>query len=179
MMLRCVMKKEIVLAGGCFWGMEKYLSLIPGVVSTQAGYVNGKTQNPTYEQVCEDNTGFAEAVRVQYEDSVLPLSFLLTQYFNAVDPTSHNRQGGDIGTQYRTGIYYRDEEDRETGARSLSELQSKIGRSVCIELLPLRNYYAAEEYHQKYLEKNPNGYCHIGPAAFDRARRAVFTQDTE
>lgn len=173
------MKKEIVLAGGCFWGMEKYLSLIPGVFSTEVGYANGRTKNPTYEKVCKDNTGFTESVRVVYDADVLPLPFLVSLYFEVIDPTSLNRQGGDVGTQYRTGIYYHDDADRETVARSLAGLQQTIKQKIQIELLPLRNFYAAEAYHQKYLDKNPSGYCHIGPAAFDRARKAVCVPKSE
>lgn len=163
---------EIYLAGGCFWGMEKYIALIQGVKETQVGYANGAYKNPTYEQVCRENTGHAETVRVVYEPSIVSLPFLLELYFEAIDPTSLNRQGGDIGTQYRTGIYYTDAADLPVIQRSLSQLQARVKQPVAIEVKPMEQFSLAEEYHQNYLEKNPNGYCHIGSAAFQRAAKA-------
>lgn len=163
---------EIYLAGGCFWGMEKYIALIQGVKETQVGYANGAYENPTYEQVCRENTGHAETVRVVYEPSIVSLPFLLELYFEAIDPTSLNRQGGDIGTQYRTGIYYTDAADLPVIQRSLSQLQARVKQPVAIEVKPMEQFSLAEEYHQNYLEKNPNGYCHIGSAAFQRAAKA-------
>jgi peptide methionine sulfoxide reductase msrA/msrB len=165
--------KEIYLAGGCFWGAEKYLSLIRGVVQTEVGYANGNTENPSYEQVCHGNTGHAEAVKVVYDPQTIALAQLLSLYYESIDPTSLNRQGGDKGVQYRTGIYYVDEADREVIAASVAALQARHRKPVVVEVLPLSNYYPAEAYHQKYLEKNPHGYCHIGADKFDRARRAV------
>ena len=164
---------EIYLAGGCFWGMEKYLASVSGVESTQVGYANGKTENPTYEEVCRNNTGHAETVRVVYDSRVLPLTFLLNLFYDAIDPTSLNRQGGDVGTQYRTGIYYADEHDRPVMERSLADLQKQYHKPIAIELNPLDNFYPAEDYHQSYLDKNPGGYCHIGADKFRKARRAV------
>ena len=164
---------EIYLAGGCFWGTEKYLSSIRGVNATQVGYANGKTANPTYEEVCHNDTGHAETVKVEYDPKVLALPFLLELYYEAVDPTSLNRQGGDAGTQYRTGVYYTDEGDRPVIERSLERLQKRLPKPVAIECRPLDNFYPAEEYHQKYLDKNPGGYCHIGKRKFETARLAV------
>ncbi len=164
---------EIYLAGGCFWGTEKYLSLIRGVLSTQVGYANGETENPTYEDVCQRNTGHAEAVRVVYDSALLPLSFLLELYYESIDPFSHNRQGGDRGTQYRTGIYYVDDADLQKIERSMTELQKRFDKPLAIEVEPLRNFTPAEEYHQKYLDKNPNGYCHISNAKFEIAAKAL------
>lgn len=115
---------EIYLAGGCFWGMEKYLAAIHGVQATQVGYANGNTENPTYEEVCNQNTGYAETVYVIYRFDILPLEFLLELYYEAIDPVLHNRQGGDIGEQYRTGIYFVDEEDRPVIERSIARLQT-------------------------------------------------------
>jgi peptide methionine sulfoxide reductase msrA/msrB len=163
---------EIYLAGGCFWGMEKYLSCIRGVLSTQVGYANGRGENPTYEQVC-GGSGHAEAVRVEYDPAAVPLDFLLSLYFEAVDPLSVNRQGNDIGVQYRTGVYYSDEKDRPTIDAALSRLSEKLGRPVAVEAGPIRQFFPAEDYHQKYLEKNPGGYCHIGRHEFERAAAAV------
>lgn len=164
---------EIYLAGGCFWGTEKYLSSIRGVLSTQVGYANGNTENPTYEEVCHKNTGHAETVHVIYDPAVLTLEFLLELYYEAIDPVSVNRQGGDIGTQYRTGIYYVNDADRPVIERSIANLQKRYSKPVAIEVEPLRNFYPAEEYHQKYLDKNPGGYCHIPRAKCEKAASAV------
>lgn len=165
--------KTIFLAGGCFWGAEKYLALIPGVVSTQAGYANGHTANPAYEEVCRQNTGHAETVKVEYDLSKISLTFLLELFYDAIDPTSYNRQGGDSGTQYRSGVYYLEQADQEIILGSIKLLQESYDKPVMIEVKPLANFYPAEEYHQKYLKKNPGGYCHIGAAKFEKARQAA------
>jgi peptide methionine sulfoxide reductase msrA/msrB len=167
------MKKEIYLAGGCFWGTEQYLQNIKGILSTEVGYANGNTENPTYEEVCRHNTGHAEAVKVEYEDTVIGLPFILELYYDVINPVSVNRQGGDVGSQYRTGIYYVNEEDAPVIEHSISKLQEKYKETIAIERLPLSNYYKAEEYHQKYLDKNPSGYCHIGVDKFEKAKKAV------
>lgn len=164
------MKKEIYLAGGCFWGTEKYLQELSGVLETEVGYVNGTTLNPTYEDVCYRNTGHAEAVKVLYDDELISLPFILKMYYEVINPISINRQGGDIGTQYRTGVYYSDSSDRPFIEASIAVLQTKFTEKVAIEVKPLENYFRAEEYHQKYLDKNPNGYCHIGKAKFEQAK---------
>ncbi|NLV85596.1 MAG: peptide-methionine (R)-S-oxide reductase MsrB [Clostridiales bacterium] len=164
---------EIYLAGGCFWGSEKYLASILGVLSTEVGYANGNTENPSYEDVCYKNTGHAEAVRVSYDPDVLPLSFLLSLYFDSVDPLAVNRQGGDTGSQYRTGIYYTHEQDVPVIEAAMKALEKRLGRPSAIEVKPLENYYPAEEYHQKYLDKNPNGYCHIGKGQIEKAAKAL------
>ena len=156
--------KTIYLAGGCFWGTEKYLSELEGIVATEAGYANGRTENPGYEDVCYKNTGHAETVKVEYDANVLPLKDLLALFYEVIDPTSVNRQGNDIGTQYRTGIYYTDETDLPIIKESLKELKREYPVPLAIEVEPFSNYYPAEEYHQKYLDKNPGGYCHIGEA---------------
>lgn len=167
------MRARIYLAGGCFWGTEKYLSLIPGVVRTEAGYANGLTAEPSYEDVCYRDTGHAETVLVEYDRALLELPRLLSLFYRAIDPSSVNRQGADRGVQYRTGIYYDDEADRPVIEKSLAELQKQRGKPVAVECGPLQNYYPAEEYHQKYLDKNPGGYCHIGPAAFEGLKAAI------
>lgn len=166
------MKKEIYLAGGCFWGLEKYLENVPGVLLTEVGYANGSTSNPTYEEVCYKNTGHAETVKVVYEDREISLSFLLEIYYDVIDPLSLNRQGNDSGTQYRTGIYFTDPEDEKIILESVKKLQEKYKEKVAIEIELLKNYHRAEEYHQKYLDKNPNGYCHIRRDKFDQAKKA-------
>lgn len=166
------MIKDIYFAGGCFWGVEKYFLLINGVVETQVGYANGKTENPTYEQVCREGTGHAEAVWVQYDAARVSLELLLEMLYKVIDPTSRNRQGNDVGEQYRTGIYYTDEADVSVIVQSLAELQKQYKIPLAIEVKALDNYYPAEEYHQKYLDKNPGGYCHISPVAFEQASKA-------
>lgn len=165
--------KEIYLAGGCFWGAQKYLASIQGVTATSVGYANGRTQNPSYEQVCHNNTGHAETVRVEYDETRLPLEFLLEIFYHAIDPTTKNRQGGDTGVQYRTGIYYTNPADEAVINASLQALQNKLGVPVAIEAAPLDNYFPAEEYHQNYLDNNPGGYCHISPAQFEYAAQAL------
>lgn len=165
--------KEIYLAGGCFWGTQKYFSLIKGVKNTQVGYANGNTANPSYEQVCHNNTGHAETVKIQYNPKEASLDFILDMFYDVIDPTSVNRQGNDRGTQYRSGIYYVDEADLKIISESIKKLQSKYDKPIAIEIKPLLNYYPAEKYHQDYLDKNPNGYCHIHPQKFIKAEKAI------
>lgn len=168
------MKKygEIYLAGGCFWGVEKYFNKIKGVISTDVGYANGKTENPTYEQVSRAGTGHAETVHVVYDKDAVNLSFLLDMFYDVINPTSLNRQGNDIGPQYRAGVYYSDPKDVPAIKSSLAKLQKKYSKPIVVEVLPITNYYLAEDYHQKYLDKNPNGYCHIGKDKFNKAEKA-------
>jgi peptide methionine sulfoxide reductase msrA/msrB len=165
--------KEIYLAGGCFWGTEKYLSLVKGIESTEVGYANGYTENPSYEDVCTRETGHAETVKLLYDPAVVSLEFILNLFYDVIDPVAKNRQGNDIGSQYRTGIYYVDEKDQERIVNSLQTLQKKYDKPIAIETEPLRNYYAAEEWHQRYLDKNPQGYCHIPGRMFNQAEQAV------
>lgn len=164
--------KEIYLAGGCFWGTEHFFKQVRGVVSTEVGYANGHTSNPTYEEVCSHTTGFAETVHITYAPDQITLDKLLELYFLTIDPTSLNRQGGDVGDQYRTGIYYTDSTDRPTIQAALKALQRKHSQPIVIEVEPLRSFYDAESYHQDYLDKNPSGYCHINPELFRVAREA-------
>ncbi len=166
------MKKEIYLAGGCFWGTEKYLEDVKGVLNTEVGYANGNTANPSYEEVCHNNTGHAETVHVVYDETIMGLPYLLDLYYDVINPVSVNKQGGDVGTQYRTGIYFVDSEDEEIILKSIAELQKKYTQKIAIEVKTLQNFYRAEEYHQKYLDKNPNGYCHIGKDKFEKAKQA-------
>ena len=162
----------IYLAGGCFWGTEKYFSLINGVTKTSVGYANGNTDNPTYEEVKHSDTGHAETVEVVYDSAVLSLDKLLLLYYDVINPTSVNKQGGDIGSQYRTGIYYTTPEDLPVIQASIAELAKKYTLPIAVEVLPLTKYFLAEEYHQEYLDKNPNGYCHIGRDKFAKAKEA-------
>ena len=164
--------KEIYLAGGCFWGTEHYFKQIDGVVDTEVGFANGITENPTYKEVCTDKTGFAETVHVIYNPDKVSLEFLLEMYFKAIDPTSINQQGHDTGTQYRTGVYYTDSTDEATISRVFDEEQKHIQGKIAVENLPLKNFYTAEDYHQDYLDKNPDGYCHLPQSLFEFARKA-------
>ena len=173
------MKKTIYLAGGCFWGVEKYLSLIPGVQNTEAGYANGKTENPTYEQVCRRDTGHAETVKVTYDSGQISLTQLLNRFFEIIDPTSLNKQGNDRGVQYRTGIYFTQPEELEEIRKALAKLQAKYEKKVVVEAALLENYCPAEEYHQEYLDRNPGGYCHIPASAFERAKRPLDSERKE
>lgn len=164
--------REIYLAGGCFWGTEHFMKLIPGVERTEVGYANSRVPNPTYREVCTGKTNAAETVKVVYNPSELSLSFLLNLYFKTIDPTSVNRQGNDRGTQYRTGIYYTDTDDLKEIENAVVELASAYSRPLAIEVAPLENFYPAEDYHQDYLDNTPGGYCHIDPALFSLARNA-------
>lgn len=166
------MTKDIYLAGGCFWGTEHYFKQIAGVERTRVGYANGNIANPTYEQVCTDTTRFAETVHVTYDPAVIDLRFLLTMYFKAIDPTLLNQQGHDRGTQYRTGIYYTDAADLPVIRAVMDAQRALYAAPIVVEVLPLDNFYAAEDYHQDYLDKNPDGYCHLPLALFEFARKA-------
>lgn len=179
------MTKTIFLAGGCFWGTQHYLKQINGVLETQTGFANGNSatqrrsgadgvvvEHPTYEQVYTDRTGYAETVRVVYDPDVLPLRRLVELYFLCIEPTSLNRQGEDEGTRYRTGIYYIDPEDYSTIDDVYREVQHGYSSPLAVEVEPLESFEPATEYHQDYLDKHPDGYCHLPEALFDMARNA-------
>jgi peptide methionine sulfoxide reductase msrA/msrB len=166
------MIKVIYLAGGCFWGLERYFSLVPGVEETRVGYANGSTANPSYEEVCA-GSGHAETVAIRYRSEAVSLEELLELFYRVIDPTAINRQGPDRGVQYRTGIFYEDPEDRKPILRSLERLQRRYHKPLAVEVKPLARFDPAEAYHQRYLERNPGGYCHIPPEAFDWARRGA------
>jgi len=153
--------KEIVLAGGCFWGVEAYMSNIEGVIETEVGYANGTVENPSYEQVKTSTTGHAESCYIKYDENTIDLETLLNRFWKIINPTISNQQGPDIGSQYRTGIFYIDSSDLDIILKSKNEQQKLYDQPIVTEIQPLNCYYPAEEYHQKYLEKNPNGYCHI------------------
>lgn len=153
--------KIIYLAGGCFWGVEEYFSRIEGIIDTEVGYANGKKVNPTYQQVCTGLTGHAETVYVKYDESIVSLELILERFFRIIDPTLLNRQGGDIGSQYRTGIYYTDFDDIEIINKAIENEQIKYNDPIVTEVKELAFFYYAEDYHQDYLKKNPGGYCHI------------------
>ena len=152
--------KTIWLAGGCFWGMQKFFDQFDGILRTEVGYANGPDRAPTYEEVCADS-GHAETLRIDYDESRISLTEILKYYFMVIDPLSVNRQGHDEGIQYRTGIYYTDEALLPEIRAVWQAEEEKAGAKLAVELEPLRNFFSAEEYHQKYLDKNPGGYCHI------------------
>ncbi len=153
-------KEKIYLAGGCFWGTQKYLQSLEGVLETTVGYVNGDSPNTSYEAVCH-GSGHAEAVEVVFDSDVISLSQLLEEFYETIDPTSLYRQGMDMGIQYRTGVYYLEEKQKEVIAASFKQLQKQYEKPVVTENLPLEHFCAAEAYHQDYLVKHPQGYCHI------------------
>lgn len=171
------MNKIIYLAGGCFWGTAHLFSLVPGVSESEAGYANSIVVNPTYKEVCSGNTHAAETVKVVYDPDEVSLSSLLRLYFKSIDPLSINKQGGDVGTQYRTGIYYSDPADASVIEAELATLARRHTQPLAIEFGPIRNFYPAEEYHQQYLYKNPNGYCHVDPALFKEAKNLRTDKD--
>ncbi len=162
--------KEIYLAGGCFWGTEKLFSSLDGVTDTTVGYANGYTENPTYEAVCKNNTGYKETVRVVYDPEKTNLETILAAYFLVIDPTVQNMQGHDLGSQYQTGIYWTDEESRNT-VEQVCAREKQNYEKFYVEEQPLVGFYSAEEYHQDYLEKNPNGYCHISSQEIEEAQK--------
>ena len=150
---------EIYLAGGCFWGLEEYFSRIEGVEETTVGYANGQVESTNYQLIHQ--TDHAETVQVAYDEKRLSLRELLLYYFRVIDPLSVNKQGNDVGRQYRTGVYYVREADRSIIEQGFAEQEEQLGQKLAVELEPLKHYILAEDYHQDYLKKNPGGYCHI------------------
>ena len=169
------MNDTIYFAGGCFWGTEHFMKQIKGVVGTSVGYANSKVPDPSYRQVCTGTTGAAETVEVVYDPARVSARFLIDLYLKTIDPTSLNKQGNDVGTQYRTGIYYTTESQRQAAEDALAALKSKYGWPIVVELKHIENFYPAEDYHQDYLDNNPGGYCHLNPRLFEMARNARDT----
>ncbi len=166
------MKKVIYLAGGCFWGTEHFLKQIRGVINTEVGYANGKGSRPNYQVVSSGKKGFVETVKVEYAPDQISLEKLLDLFYETIEPTSINKQGNDVGLQYRTGIYYTDKADEPVVKASVTRLAAKYSRPLALEHQLLENYYTAEEYHQNYLDKHPDGYCHIPQRLFRMAKNA-------
>jgi peptide methionine sulfoxide reductase msrA/msrB len=167
--------KEIYLAGGCFWGLQAYIDRIIGIEFTSVGYANGKTDQTDYSSIKE--TGHAETVYVVYDPEKISLARLLGYYYAVIDPTALNRQGNDMGGQYRSGIYYVDEEDREVIDSVTSDEQAKYNEKIVTEIEPLKNYVLAEDYHQNYLEKNAGGYSHIDLSEIPEVKPSVNSED--
>lgn len=159
--------KEIIIGMGCFWGAERLMWQQPGVVTTSVGYCGGFTPNPTYEEVCTGRTGHVEVVRVVYDSTVTSLDDLLTVFWENHDPTQGMRQGGDVGTQYRSVVYAHDQQDLEIANQSKQTYQQALQQAnkaapITTEIQCAKEYYFADDYHQQYLAKNPNGYCGLG-----------------
>jgi methionine-S-sulfoxide reductase len=152
--------KKVLLAGGCFWGVEAYFKQLPGITDSDVGYADGPFKTPTYEQVCAAS-GHVEAVLLSFDETVIPFEKILDHYFNIVDPTLKNRQGPDIGVQYRSGFYNLDADLEATLKNYLAQKQASYDRPFAIEIKTGVSYDSAENYHQDYLDKNPSGYCHI------------------
>ncbi len=163
------MLKEIYLAGGCFWGVEKAFQSLKGITNTTVGYLNGKIENPTYELVKKGNSEFKEAVKIVYDESVIPLNIILKAFFICIDPSQSDGQKGDLGSQYLTGVYYVDENDFKE-INDYFNKEKKKYKEFYTELKPLENFYEAEEYHQNYLIKNPHGYCHIQKEEYEKIK---------
>ena len=153
--------KEIILAGGCFWGVEAYFQRLNGVIKTVVGYTDGVSENPTYKEVCSGTTNHAEACKIIYDENIITLEKILEHFFRIIDPTSLNRQGYDIGTQYRTGIYYKFAEDKEIAENFIKAEAEKYNKPIVVDIKKESRFWNAEEYHQNYLIKNPKGYCHV------------------
>jgi peptide-methionine (S)-S-oxide reductase len=160
-----------IFAAGCFWGVEEYFNRVKGVINSESGYTGGTTKNPSYEEVCTGKTGHAEAVRVTFNPQIVSYERLLQHFWEMHDPTSLNRQGNDIGSEYRSTIFYTNPEQEKTAKGSLEKLakSGKYEKKIVTEILPAKEFYPAEDYHQDYLKKNPYGYCHID------LRKAIVT----
>ncbi|MCK7488501.1 MAG: peptide-methionine (S)-S-oxide reductase MsrA [Bacillus subtilis] len=152
--------KKIILAGGCFWGVERYYQRLKGVVDTEVGYTDGPTPNPSYRDVC-NASGHVEAVVVHYDETILPLAKILEHFFRIVDPTQYNKQGHDIGVQYRNAVFFYDAADEAAIHQFLSEAQKNYKKKIHTYVKAATPFFNAEDYHQDYLVKNPSGYCHV------------------
>lgn len=154
--------KEITVAGGCFWGVQEYYNRLKGIHETTVGFANGNTDAPvSYKEVCTGETGHTEAVSISYDPEVISLETIVRHLLRFIDPTSLNKQGGDIGTQYRTGVYTTNDDDTTKIFSVLNDAQKNYDRAFVVEVQPLKNYILAEKEHQDYLAKNPSGYCHV------------------
>jgi peptide methionine sulfoxide reductase msrA/msrB len=167
LLIMFVKQQVIYLAGGCFWGVEAFISRLKGVNQTEVGYANGHDLAPSYEKVCTGKTGHAETVKATYNPEIIALEEILERFFMIIDPYTLNRQGADVGTQYRTGIYWQEASQKDTVIRFLREKQKETSKRIVVEARPIGNFYPAETYHQKYLERNPEGYCHVDLGLID------------
>ena len=153
--------QKAIFAAGCFWGVQSYFDQVPGVVSSRVGYIGGHTENPTYEEVCTHSTGHAEAVELTFDPAVVTYETLCRQFFRMHDSTQLNRQGWDVGDNYRSAIFYLDEDQRQTAEMIKFEQEPKHDKPIVTQLTPATDFYEAEDYHQKYTEKTGRGMCHV------------------
>lgn len=153
--------KIIYLAGGCFWGVQAFFDYQKGIAKTTVGYAQGDIDNPSYEEVCTGLTNHTETLKLEYDESKISLNEILDLYFKIINPTLLNQQGNDKGTQYRTGIYSTNQHDNKQVLDYVKKVQSNTSETIVVEVELIKNFFNAEVYHQKYLIKNPNGYCHI------------------
>ena len=155
------MTETATLAGGCFWGVEELLRKLPGVANTTVGYAGGTLENPRYEDVKSGSTGHAESLQIVFDPSKISFDDILDHFFRLHDPTTPNRQGNDVGTQYRSAIFFHDETQHDAAKRAVERAQSKWTRPITTEIVPFTKFWEAEDYHQDYLQRYPNGYtCH-------------------
>lgn len=153
--------KEIIVGGGCFWGVEEYFKRLKGIEETEVGYAQGINENPTYEEVCSGKFEHIEVAYLKYDETIISLEKILEHLFRIIDPTSVDKQANDVGIQYRSGVYYTDNTDAEVIENFITSQQKNYSKPVVVQVDKLQNYYPAETYHQKYLVKNKNGYCHV------------------
>lgn len=153
--------KEIVVAGGCFWGVEEFFRRSIGIIETTVGYAQGHQANATYQEVCTSTTGHTEVVKLKYDETLISLEKILELLFRIINPTVLNRQGNDVGPQYRTGVYYYDIQDKSVIENFIQKQQFKYNEKIVVEIEPVGIFVIAEDYHQNYLIKNPTGYCHV------------------
>ena len=154
------MKKELIVGGGCFWCTEAVFEVLKGVSDVESGYANGHTPNPTYRDICSGDTGYAEVIKISYDNTIISVDTLLEIFFVIHDPTTLNRQGADIGTQYRSTILYTDEETKEAAQAAMQAAQEEYTDPIVTVIEPLESYYKAEAYHQDYYRQNMmQGYC--------------------
>jgi methionine-S-sulfoxide reductase len=153
--------ERAIFAAGCFWGVQFYFDQVPGVKRTVVGYIGGHVANPTYEQVCTHTTGHAEAVLVEFDPTEVSYEMLVRQFFRMHDPTQLNRQGWDIGDNYRSAIFYFDEEQRQAAEMVRLDLEPNYDKQIVTEISPAGDFYEAEDYHQKYAERTGQGMCHV------------------
>ena len=172
------MAKTIYLAGGCFWGIEHLMKALPGVVATTCGYANGTgEQDADYRTVCTGRTGFRETVRVEFDAAATSADALLYAFFQVIEPEAVNRQAHDVGTQYQAGVYWTPgDAEVEADVHRVMECERARTAAFAVEEKPLENFFAAEEYHQDYLDKNPYGYCHVPFATIKRLASTPFDE---
>lgn len=153
--------QKAIFASGCFWGVQYYFDQIPGVIETKVGYTGGHTENPTYELVCTRTTGHAEAVEITFDEEIIPFETLVKHFFHMHNPTQLNRQGPDVGDQYRSAIFYFNDEQHIMAERVKLEIQPNYEKEIVTQLAPATTFYEAEDYHQKYSERTGHGMCHV------------------